>query len=815
MKIKPSETAAFFRQKAEALLQKKPAEKIIQLSEYETQKLFHEFEVQQLELENQLDELQKAKESLIISEKRYQSLFMKAGEGIFIMNLNGDLLEVNEAFAHMHGYTVAEMLNINIKNLDAPETASLMPDRMNQILKGNPLTFEVDHYHKDGHIVHLETSVSLITYNGITLIQSFHRDISERKKADEAIRESEGKYRYMFANNPQPMLIYDLETLAFLEVNDACIDLYGYSKEEILKKTLKDIHIEEDIPLLFKDIDIARTELNPGGEWRNIKKNGDIIFVDITSHTVNYKGRKARHILISDITLRKKSVESILMLAHAIRSISECVSITDNTDKIIFVNEAFLKTYQYEESEVLGKSIDMLRSPNSSSLGVENILSATLSGGWQGEILNCRKDGSEFPVFLSTSIVQNDKCEPLALIGIAKDISSRKQSETEIKQKNEELLKLNAEKDKYFSIIAHDLRSPFNSFLGLTQIMAEELQNLTMEEIQKFAVSMRNSATNLFRLLENLLEWSRIQQGLIPFRPNKVQLLPIIYESIEMILELAENKNIKIVYAVSNELEVFADSNILQTIVRNLVSNAVKFTPKNGNILIAAKATNDNSCLISIKDDGIGMDPKRKDNLFRMDINTSRNGTEGETSTGLGLIICKDFIEKHGGKLWLESEVNQGSTFYFRLPYPVTLPEKNVTEILMQTEKTKKKKDDLKILIAEDDEVSEMLITMMVKKFCAMVFKAKNGSLALKALELHPDIDVILMDIQMPEMNGIEACLRIREFNKEVIIIAQTAFTQSGEKEQALAAGCNEFIIKPLKEEELKEKIFRLLKIKN
>ncbi len=944
MKFKPSETAAFLRQKAEALLNKKPSENNLQLSEAETLKLIHEYKVQQIELENQLDELKRAKESLSISENRYQSLFVKAGEGIFIMSLKGELLEVSESFAHMHGYTVDEMLNINIKDLDTPETSSMMPERMKQILENKQLTFEVKHYHKDGHIIQLEASVSLITINGISLIQSFHRDISERKKAeaklkeneeflketqtiamlgtyvmniengqwtssevmdqifgidadyirsvegwtallapewqelmnayfiekvigqqtdfdkeykiirqndkvvrwvhgigrlkfnaehqpimmlgtiqditerkqmDEALRESEENYRFMFANNPQPMMIYDLETLVFLEVNDACCNLYGYSEKEFLSKTLKDIHSEDDISLLLKDIDFARSGENPGGEWRNVRKNGDIIFVEITSHTVNYKGQKARHILISNITSRKQTEENVSMLAHAIRSISECVSITDNSDKIIFVNEAFLKTYQYEENEILGKSIDMFRSPNNTPADVENILTATINGGWQGEILNCRKDGSEFPVFLSTSIIHNDKGEQIALIGVANDISSRKQSEAEIKLKNEELLKLNAEKDKYFSIIAHDLRSPFNSFLGLTQIMAEELEDLTMDEIQKFAVSMRNSATNLFRLLENLLEWSRIQQGLIPFRPNKVLLLPIMNESIEMVVEFAKNKNIDIVYEIPHQLEVFADTNILQTILRNLVLNAVKFTNKNGDILISAKATNENSCVISIRDNGIGMDQKRIDNLFRMDITTSRNGTEGETSTGLGLIICRDFIEKHGGKLWIESEVNQGSCFYFSLPIAAEPLEINPTENISQAENTDKKTELLNILIAEDDEVSEMLLSMMVKKFCNSVYKAKNGLLALETLQLHPEIDLILMDIQMPQMNGIEATQRIRQFNQKVIIIAQTAYNQSDEKEKALAAGCNDFICKPLNDEELKEKIFRQLKIKN
>ena len=237
-----------------------------------------------------------------------------------------------------------------------------------------------------------------------------------------------------------------------------------------------------------------------------------------------------------------------------------------------------------------------------------------------------------------------------------------------LNQSNEELQKLNAEKDKFFSIIAHDLRSPFNGFLGLSQIMAEELPSLTRDEIRDLAVSMQNSATNLFRLLENLLEWARIQQGLIPFNPKVVELLPIINESIALVLESAKSKGIEIAYDIPDDLAVFADSNILQTVIRNLVSNAVKFTPKGGKISVSAKATSDKGVQISIKDTGIGMSPKMVDNLFRLDVQTNRKGTEGEHSTGLGLLLCKEFVEKHGGKLWVESEEGKGSTFAFSLP---------------------------------------------------------------------------------------------------------------------------------------------------
>ncbi|MCX6240093.1 MAG: HAMP domain-containing sensor histidine kinase [Bacteroidia bacterium] len=169
-------------------------------------------------------------------------------------------------------------------------------------------------------------------------------------------------------------------------------------------------------------------------------------------------------------------------------------------------------------------------------------------------------------------------------------------------------------------------------------------------------------------MLENLLEWAKMQQGLIPFDPKTVELPPIVDECISMMLEPAKNKGIEIAYDIPEDLVVFADSNILQTIIRNLVSNAVKFTSKGGKVSLSAKDTGNKSVEISISDTGIGMSQKMIDNLFRLDVQTNRKGTEGEPSTGLGLLICKEFVEKHEGEIWVESEEGKGSVFYFSIP---------------------------------------------------------------------------------------------------------------------------------------------------
>ena len=249
-----------------------------------------------------------------------------------------------------------------------------------------------------------------------------------------------------------------------------------------------------------------------------------------------------------------------------------------------------------------------------------------------------------------------------------RDITDRLQAEEELKLKNDELRHINAEKDKFFSIIAHDLRGPFNGFLGFTRLMVEDLPDLTQGEILKFAVSMRNSATNLFQLLENLLEWSRSQRGLTNFEPESFLLKSMIVESMHTLMDAAHKKGVCISFEIQEDLGVFADEYMLASTIRNLASNAMKFTKKGGNVSIAAKTVSGNSVEISVRDTGIGMSSTMVEDLFRLDVQTNRKGTDGEPSTGLGLLLCKDFIEKHGGKIWVESEEGKGSTFRFTLP---------------------------------------------------------------------------------------------------------------------------------------------------
>jgi len=372
---------------------------------------------------------------------------------------------------------------------------------------------------------------------------------------------------------------------------------------------------------------------------------------------------------------------------------------------------------------------------------------------------------------------------------------------TAFKDRTTELQAIDAEKDKFFSIIAHDLRSPLSGFLGLTEVISEGFQQMDLEEIREIILLMKNSATNLYQLLQNLLEWSGMQRGLITFSPTSILLRPKIAESIELVMQAAALKDIEISLDVADDIAVSADINMVGVILRNLLSNAIKFTPKGERIAVSAKSISNYMIQISVKDTGIGMNQNIIDNLFRINTNTNRKGTEGEYSTGLGLIISKDFVEKHGGKLSIESEKGEGTVFHFTLPNSRIVEESLVIkgtnsdiETAIQINPLVSK---LKILIAEDGEIYGRLIAFGLKPFSNQIVNVKTGIEAVEFCRNNMDVDLVVMDIKMPEMNGIEATRQIRQFNTDVVIIAQTGYEHTGDRKKALAAGFNDYISKP------------------
>ena len=259
---------------------------------------------------------------------------------------------------------------------------------------------------------------------------------------------------------------------------------------------------------------------------------------------------------------------------------------------------------------------------------------------------------------------------------VSKTSYLRKVANLELVENEKKLKQLNAEKDKFFSIIAHDLKNPFTTLISFSKLLENNIDKYDMEKKKHIISMISKGLNNAYKLLENLLYWSRSQRGVIDFNPQKLDLFLLTEEIYNLLSNSAEIKSINLINTVPEKFSIVADKDTISTVIRNLVSNAIKFTPKGGEIIISAKYQTDNSgndlAEVVVKDNGVGIPEEIKAGLFEINTNISSSGTENETGTGLGLILCKEFVEKHNGKIWVESEIEKGSSFYFTIPNKIS-----------------------------------------------------------------------------------------------------------------------------------------------
>ena len=247
------------------------------------------------------------------------------------------------------------------------------------------------------------------------------------------------------------------------------------------------------------------------------------------------------------------------------------------------------------------------------------------------------------------------------------EVLARVTTHLTLQRQKKELAELNATKDKFFSIISHDMRGIFVPIMGSTDIIKRMVKKYDDDRLNKFSKNLSSSVKNAIKLFENLIEWSRLQQGNMEFVQSKLSLKDLIAQTVDLFMEHQKSKNIKIINEVIDDFQVYGDENMIKTIIRNLISNALKFTNSGGKITLKAKKQ-DSLIEVSVSDSGIGINPDKVKDLFTLKQQKSVVGTGGEHGTGLGLILCKDFVEKHEGKIWVNSIVGHGSTFTFSLP---------------------------------------------------------------------------------------------------------------------------------------------------
>ena len=513
---------------------------------------------------------------------------------------------------------------------------------------------------------------------------------------------------------------------------------------------------------------------------------------------------------IGTLLMRKQAKEDLQaskdFLDKIINSVASPIFVKDGQHRFCLVNDALCSILNLPFEKLIGTTgfeyfpeeqmkVFIAKDQEVFKSGKEIINEEQLTDG-TGKIRN----------IVTRKTLYTDTVGKKYLVGVINDITENRQYEKELIIEKDHAKESDRLKSAFLSNMSHEIRTPMNGILGFAELLKEP--GLTGEQQQEYVRIIEKSGARMLNIINDIVDISKIEAGLMNVNNKETN----INEKIEFIYIFfkpqVEEKGMQFSFRNSlptKEATIRTDSEKVYSILTNLVKNAIKYS-KAGTIEFGYIKRGE-TLEFYVKDTGIGIPKDRQSAIFERFIQADITDKMARQGAGLGLSISKAYVEMLGGKIWVESEEGIGSTFFFTLPYNALSEEKKVIGKVVQPQ-DKENQDNpgvsgLKILIAEDDETSEILITIDVEKFGKNVLIARTGNEAVEVSRNNPDIDLILMDILMPVMNGYEATRQIRQFNKDVVIIAQTAFGLFGDREKAIEAGCNEYISKPINKEKL------------
>ncbi len=614
-----------------------------------------------------------AEETLSQSARFYRTLFNLSPSGIVLTDRAGKIIEANPAVCRSVGFNHEELIGLHLHHIVHPEARPAWERHLYRLLAGRTVKTVLKGLRKDRSSCWLGLSGKKFSLpdgrDGILLLAS---DISERISAEEDLKDSEAKYHSLFDISPEGVILFN-PAGGIVSVNDRICDIYGWNRAEMLRRSIRDVvpeKIADNFPRLLKNLR-RRGLLFFQSEGR--RRGGEIFPVELSVTLFRWRGEELIQVLVKDITERRRADQKLTMLAQALKSISDSVTITDREDRLIFANPAFSKTYGYSEAEFLNRPISQIRSPRNPPKITREILPATLQGGWSGELLNLKKDGTEFPVALVTSVVKDERGMPIALIGVARDITEPKRAEEqlrgakdELEKKNRELEELNRIKSNFVSVVSHELRTPLASIrLGVSQILAGKLDERTQRDVLSLSLG---ETERLIRIINNLLDISAIESRRIVLHSAPVQLDALAEKTLAGLRGDAEKRGVALNLKRAGRIPPFqGDRDRLEQALINLVGNALKFTPRGGTVTVEVRSTPARlRCRVS--DTGIGIAPEHLPELFTKFKQFGPPPAGGERGSGLGLAITRELIELHGGTIAAESAPGKGSSFTFTLP---------------------------------------------------------------------------------------------------------------------------------------------------
>ena len=639
--------------------------------------------------------------------------------------------------------------------------------------------------------------VSLYSPNKGYVLSMFD-DISERKRSEETLKKSEERFRTLFENH-SVIILLDPDTGNIIDANHAAADFYGWSVEQ-----LKQMHIQQITNVSSDEVMVNMDKIRASKQnqflFRHRRADGSIREVEVFSNKIELEGKDILYAIIHDVTERILAEHQLHKLSVVVEQSPAIVVITDPDGNIEYVNPMFVEVTGYSAEEAIGQNPRILKSGLMSQTVYEELWKTILSGDvWYGELQNKKKNGELYWDQAVISAIRNKEHVITNFVAVKVDITEQKRTLQELidaKQKAEESDRL---KSAFLANITHELRTPMNGILGFSELLKDP--ELSTEESTEYVDLIHQSGQRLLTLINELIDIARIESGQTRVQLVDTNINKLLHDLTAFFKLEIRNKGLRLKCTAGlpeSESIILTDCAKLIQILTNLVNNALKFTVK-GEIEIGYKRIN-GTLEFYVKDSGIGIPLAMHEKIFERFIQVDNPLTRQIEGSGLGLSITKAYVAMLGGTIQVDSIEGKGSTFSFTLPYnppDTTLPTKAVSSILL--------------LIADDDDITRILLKKILKNENMTFLYAHNGQEAVDLAKLHPEINLVLMDIKMPLLDGYEATRQIKTLRPDLQIIAQTGFTAPEDREKAIQAGCDRFIKKPISKKELLSMMHELL----
>lgn len=778
-----------------------------------------------------------AEAALAASELKYKTLFNASADAIMLRTLDRRIVSVNKSAVAMFGCKDEdELINTPPQQLypkiQPDGTASeIKAKEMIEILKDKGTHFfEWRYNRKNGEQFDAMVALTAMQLQGKSYLLTTVRDITEQRRAATAVKSSEAKYRTLFDASSDAILLRTPDR-RIIGANRAAVALFGCKNEaELLTKKPEDIYVkyQSDGRLSSeKAPEMAEIALREGSysfEWTYRRCDETEFLANVLWTRMEIEGKLILLTTIRDITEQRRAEEALKASERQLRlfndNMTDVIWAIDFSGKIIYASPSVKQLLGYTPAEFTQLSIRDILTPESLAITQEKLARVVtdakanqrVAGGIM-EIEQVRKDGSTVVTEVSYGGMYDEAGQVVAVQGVTRDITARKIAEANLAKARDEAQAANRAKSAFLAMMSHEIRTPLNAIIGMTGLLLDT--NLTHEQ-RDSSETIRTSSEILLTLINDILDFSKIEAERMDLEYQPFHIARCIREAVDLIAAKAAEKQLAVHLAISPELPAYflGDAARLRQILVNLLSNSVKFTD-HGEIGVSVSGEpSDGGYTLHfiVRDTGIGVPPEQHERLFRsfsqLDVSTSRRFG----GSGLGLAISKRLCELMGGAMWVESSgtPGEGAAFHFTVQTTVApdmeVPEQEPTHdqfALPGEIKPPLSTYPYRVLLAEDNPINQKVAIQMLAKLGCRADVAANGLEVLDAFRL-VHYDVILMDCQMPEMDGYEATQRIREIERQeqrkpVHIIAMTANAMQGDRELCLAAGMNDYLGKPVR----------------